>query len=150
MSGEISYEAGGCLGCIMECLVGVECHTEGSGDFWRVTTESCFPFSTVTSTLSLPDPPPWASWSVVLSSVCSERPYASWASLTSFSQWFSDLSLFVQLVLSRPLYVHEFVPNLHAVSWLIGTGPGRPDMARRHGGRVAQLLDIAEAQLGQE
>lgn len=54
-------------------------------------------------------------------------------------------------MLSRPVYVHAFVPNLQVVSWFIGTAPGRPDMARRHGGRVAQLLlDIAEAQLGQE
>lgn len=100
------------------------------------------------SVLSLPDLPPWAPQALALSSVCSERPHASWASLASFFQQLPDLSLFVQLVLSRLPYVYEFVPDVRAVSWLIGAAPGRPDMARCHGCCTAQPLAIAEAQLG--
>lgn len=95
--------------------------------------------------------PSWsASLGCALASAYSERPGASWAALASFSQWLPSRGLFVQLVLSRPPCVHDFVPNLCVVIWLTGTAPWSPDVARCHGGHAVQPWGVAKAQLWRE
>lgn len=125
-----------------------EFHTEGSGDFWRVIIDGCSSFPTMASVLPFPGPASLGCivpWLCPMSAVRNLKPPGP---LSLPSPNGSPMSVCLGDWCFPGPCVHEFVPNLGIISWLTGTTPGSPYVARRLGGRVAQLWEIAGAQLG--